>query len=206
MAQGELEGRVVEITETEQKNTFTETTFKDVSTSDWYYDSVKYVYENGIMEGTENGFEPQVQMTRAMLVTVLYRMEKPDKVATTHTFTDVYEGMWYTDAVIWAYENGIVKGVTSDKFCPDDKVTREQTALILYRYAKEYVTVTEAASDLVGYTDVNDVSDWALDAVKWAHSVSLINGTSDSTISPKDTATRAQVSAILMRLCELVIK
>ena len=188
------------------KYTFTETTFSDVKKDDWHYESVKYVYENNLMQGTGNGFEPESKMTRAMLVTVLYRMANPEGAENIHNFKDVPEGQWYSDAVAWAAENNIVSGVSENKFAPDEDITREQMALIIYRFAKMRGIDTTDASNLESFTDAKDVSDWSLDAIKWANSVTLVNGTSETTLSPKDTATRAQASTILMRFCEMIAK
>ena len=173
----------------------------------WAYEAVKYVYANSLMQGTDEAtFAPDENMTRAMLVTVLYRMANPEEKANNHNFADVPEGQWYSDAVAWAAENDIVSGVSENKFAPNEDITREQLALIIYRYAKiQGFDVTET-SNLEGFNDAKDVSDWALDAIKWANSVTLVNGTSETTLSPKDTATRAQVAAILMRFCENIAK
>ncbi len=188
------------------KKTFTESTFTDIKKDDWHYESVKYVYENNLMQGTGNGFEPESKMTRAMLVTVLYRMANPKGTESTHNFNDVASGEWYSDAVAWASSNGIVSGVSENKFAPNEDITREQMALIIYRFAKMQGIDTTDASNLESFTDASEVSDWSLDAIKWANSVSLVNGTSETTLSPKDTATRAQVATILMRFCENIAK
>ena len=188
------------------KNTFTETTFADVKKDDWHYNCVKYVYENNLMQGTGNGFEPESKMSRAMLVTVLYRMAKPESVESTHNFKDVAKGQWYSDAVAWAAANGIVNGITSTEFAPDSDLSREQMALIIYRFAKMQGFDVAGASNLENFTDAKDVSAWALDALSWANKTELVNGTSETTLSPKATATRAQVAAILMRFCENVAK
>ena len=188
------------------KNTFTETTFADVKKDDWHYKSVKYVYENNLMQGTDNGFEPESKMSRAMLVTVLYRMAKPESAENTHSFADVPEGQWYSDAVEWAASNGIVSGITSTEFAPDSDISREQMALIIYRFAKMQGYNVSNVADISSFADTADVSDWALDAIRWANKTELVNGTSETTLSPKATATRAQVAAILMRFCENVAK
>ncbi len=192
--------------ETTAKPVFTETTFSDIKKDDWHYESVKYVYENSLMQGTENGFEPESKMSRAMLVTVLYRMAKPESKTSNHSFEDVESGQWYTDAVAWAAENNIVSGVSENKFAPNEDITREQMALIIYRFAKMQGHDISTRADISAFEDTNDVSDWALDAIKWANGVTLVNGTSDATLCPKDTATRAQVATILMRFCENVEK
>ncbi len=187
-------------------NEIQETLFADVTKEDWYYESVKYVYENKLMQGTGNGFEPESKMTRAMLVTVLYRMANPENTENTHSFSDVPEGRWYSDAVAWASSNEIVSGVGENRFAPDEDITREQMALIIYRFAKHLGVDVTDASNLEGFTDMKDISDWALDAIKWANSASLINGTTEAVLSPKGTATRAQVATILMRFCENIAK
>ncbi len=200
------EEEVVEEAEVTEKIIFTENTFADVTKDAWYYEAVKYVYENDIMQGTSNGFEPEGEMTRAMLVTVLYKWENPENTENAHSFTDVPKGEWYSDAVMWAAEKNIVNGVSENKFAPDKAVTREQMALILYRYAKMQGYDVNVKADIPCFTDMEDVSDWALDATLWANSVSLVSGTSKTTLSPKDTATRAQVATILMRFCETISK
>ena len=181
------------------KKEFTDDTFFDVKVADWHYDAVKYVYENNLMNGTENGFEPDSNMSRAMLVTVLYRIVNPEKAVGDNVFKDVAENDWYTDAVIWASANSIVNGTSENEFEPDTDVTREQMAVIIYRFAKLLEYDITQASDISSFEDAGKVSDFAIDAVKWAHKINLINGTSDTTLSPNETATRAQVATILMR-------
>ena len=200
-----------EETKDEQKeeiaqSTFTETTFSDVKKDDWHFESVKYVYENNLMQGTGNGFEPESKMSRAMLVTVLYRMTNPETTESKHSFTDVPQGQWYSDAVAWAAENGIVNGISETEFAPDSDVSREQMALIIYRFAKMQGYDISDKADISDFTDTGDVSNWALDAISWANKTELVTGTGESTLSPKATATRAQVAAILMRFCENVAK
>ena len=190
----------------EEKNTFTETTFADIKKDDWYYESVKYVYENNLMQGTGNGFEPEVNMSRAMLVTVLYRMARPESSKNTHSFKDVPEGKWYSDAVAWASTNGIVSGISTTEFAPDNDISREQMALIIYRFAKMQGYNVSDVADISSFADTADISDWALDAIKWANKTGLVNGTTETTLSPKTSATRAQASAILMGFCETLVK
>ncbi len=188
--------------ETRTKPTFTEVTFADVEADDWHYEYVKYVYENNLMQGTGNGFEPESKMSRAMLVTVLYRMENPDIRNAENKFSDVPDGQWYTQAVIWAQTNGIVMGTSETEFAPNEDVTREQMATVFYRYAKMKGYTSDDAADLSEFTDVNEISEFALDAIGWANKTELINGTSETALSPKAAATRAQLAAILMRFCE----
>ncbi len=169
----------------------------------WAYESIKYVYANSLMQGTDEAtFSPDANMTRAMLVTVLYRMAKAESVENNHSFSDVLDGQWYSDAVAWASSNGIVSGVGENSFAPNEDITREQMALIIYRYAKMQGYNIDETADLSGFADSGEVSDFALDAMKWANKTELVNGTSEITLSPKATATRAQVATILMRFCE----
>ena len=123
-----------------------------------------------------------------------------------HSFKDVLEGQWYFDAVAWAASNGIVSGISTTEFAPDTDISREQMALIIYRFAKMQGYDVTNNADISGFADTDDVSDWALDALSWANKTELVNGTSETMLSPKATATRAQVAAILMRFCENVAK
>ncbi len=188
-------------TEPPQKE-FDENTFKDISADEWFYEGIKYVYINNLMDGMGSGFEPDVTMSRAMLVTVLYRLSGSGEVDGENEFADVNDGDWYYDAVLWAKENGIVDGITESKFAPNGEVTREQMALIFYRYCNYKGYDVSIASNLEGFSDVNNISPWALTAIQWANGIGLINGTSDSKLSPEETATRAQVATIFMRFCE----
>ena len=192
--------------EEKQNAPFTETTFADVKKDNWHYEYVKYVYERGLMQGTGNGFEPDGNMSRAMLVTVLYRMANPQSNENKHSFSDVPKGQWYSDAIAWASANGIVNGVSKTEFAPDSDISREQMALIIYRFAKMQGYDANDKADISNFRDTDDVSDWALDAFKWTNKKELINGTSETTLSPKAMATRAQVAAIIMRLCETLAK
>ena len=156
------------------------------------------------MQGTDNGFEPESNMTRAMLVTILFRLEESTGIKSENTFTDVPENTWYTDAVIWAKECGIVTGVTETEFAPDDNITREQLVTVLFRYAKFKGCDTSDFESLDGFTDAAEISVFAVDAFGWAYKNLLINGTSSTLLSPKNTATRAQVATILTRFCNEV--
>ncbi len=176
----------------------TENTFPDVKESDWYFAAVKYVYENSLFQGTENGFEPDTSMSRAMLVTVLHRLAEPTEGMYENPFTDVPEGQWYTDAILWAAENGIVNGVSSDAFDPDAGITREQLALILYRYAKSCGYET-TETELTDFEDKDQISDYAIEAIRYAVAEGIMGGKTDTTLAPKDGATRAEVAAMLMR-------
>ena len=179
--------------------------FTDVSTSDWFYDDVAFVYENGLFSGTDSrSFSPNASMTRAMLVTVLYRLEGESTVTGRSSFTDVRSGAYYEKAVIWAAANGIVTGTDSTSFSPDAKVTREQLAAILYRYAQYRKLDTDASAKLNSFTDADSVSAYASEALGWAVSEGLINGASGK-LMPKGDATRAQVAAILHRFVKNVL-
>lgn len=179
--------------------------FTDVSTSDWFYDDVAFVYKNGLFSGTDSrSFSPNASMTRAMLVTVLYRLEGDPTVTGRSSFTDVRSGAYYEKSVIWAAANGIVTGTDSTSFSPDAKVTREQLAAILYRYAQYRKLDTDASAKLNSFTDADSVSAYASEALGWAVSEGLINGASGK-LMPKGDATRAQVAAILHRFVKNVL-
>ena len=178
--------------------------FVDVPAGAWYGEAVQYVYENGLMSGTGDGrFSPEVTTSRAMIVTILYRQAGSPAVTGGAAFTDVADGTWYTDAVAWASANGIVSGYGEGKFGPNDPITREQMAAILCRYADyKGMDVTKRA-DLSAFTDASQVSDYALETMRWAVAQGLITGTSETTLSPAGSATRAQAALILMRFAAL---
>ena len=181
--------------------------FGDVKTADWFYNDVKYVYEKGMMAGTAaDVFAPNATTTRAMIVTILYRLEGSPAVTGTSAFVDVPAGQWYTDAVNWAAANQIVKGTSATTFAPNASITREQMAAILYRYAQYKGYDVTKKADLSGYSDNGQVSAYAKDALAWANAAKLINGVTNTTLAPQGNATRAQVSAILHRFCDGVVK
>ena len=186
----------------------TELPFIDVRGDDWFYDDVAYVYENGLMNGTsETTFSPYISTTRGMIVTILYRMEGKPAVLEACPFTDVKAGAYYERAIVWAAENGIVKGYGNGCFGPDDQITREQMAAILYRYAKNRgldVSVGEN-TNILSYDDALDISEYAVPAMQWACGAQIIHG-ADGRLTPGAKATRAQVAAILHRFCENVLK
>ena len=179
--------------------------FTDLDAKAWYHEGVDYALTNGLMNGVGGGrFEPDGQLTRAQLVTVLYRAAgEPDTGKQVNPFTDVADDTWYTKAVIWAANNGIVNGVAKNTFAPDDSITREQIAAMLYRYAG-----AEAAKEdkLSAFPDAAKVSNWAKEALNWAVAGGLINGVADANgtanLEPQATATRAQIATILMRWLE----
>ncbi len=176
--------------------------FKDVIEKDWFYDSVYYVYTDGIMTGTsDDTFEPGSKTSRAMVVTVLYRIENEPAVSETSPFTDLKQS-WYIPAVSWAYKYEIVKGMTATTFTPSGNITREQMAAILYRYSQYKGYDVSASNDLSSYKDADEVSDWAKEAMMWANGTGLITGMSETILSPKGDSTRAQLATILERYIE----
>ena len=181
-----------------------ETKFNDVSANDWFASAVDYVTGKGMMNGTaDNTFSPKANTTRGMVVTVLYRLENQPSTSAA-SFTDVASGAYYANAVAWANANGIVSGYGSGKFGPNDKVTREQLAAILYRYAQYKKYDVSGAKSLDGYTDAQSVSSYAVPALQWANAAGIVTGKSGSKLDPKGNATRAEVAAMLMRFCENV--
>lgn len=176
--------------------------FTDVKSSNWFYDAVKYAYAQGLMTGTSaTTFAPNGTMNRAMIVTVLYRLEKSPAVTGASKFTDVPAGQWYSDAVAWAAANKIVNGYDETTFGPMNAVTREQMAAILFRYEQvkglENVTLEE---NLNRFPDQNKISAYAIPALQWAVGQKIINGNADGTLDPTGTATRAQVAQIFTNL------
>ena len=176
------------------------TNFTDVEENGWYHTGVDFMVKNGFMNGVaDDAFDVDGNLTRAQLVTILYRIAGEPESTATNPFADVADGQWYTNAVIWAAENGIVKGVNTTTFAPNDQITREQIATILFRYAK----AEKVEGKLAGFPDAEKVSDYAADAMAWAVEQGLINGISESDgktyLSPQETATRAQIAVILMR-------
>lgn len=167
-----------------------------------YNDSVKFVVDNKLMNGVSaTNFAPNDSLTRAMLVTILFRNEGEVAVNKSIPFSDVDMGSYYAEAVIWAKQHGIVNGATENEFAPDANITREQIAAIMHRYAQYKgfdVTVGETA-DINSYTDAAAVSEYAVDAMKYVVGSGLINGKTATTLNPADNATRAEIAAILQR-------
>ncbi len=177
--------------------------FIDVAEGDWFYDAVVYAYQNELMDGVGgNRFAPNSETTRAQLVTILYRLEGQPAVSGDLPFTDVETGTWYTNAVLWAAQNGIVNGVTDTTFAPGDEITRQQLVTILYRYAEAKGYDVSASADLSGYPDADQVQDYAQPAMAWAVAENIIQGMEDGTLKPAGNASRAQIATILMRFCE----
>ena len=179
--------------------------FSDVRATDWFYESVQYVCAHGIMNGSgADSFAPQEKTTRGMVVTMLYRYEGSPLVSVQCPFQDVAAGKYYRSAVVWAAENQIVGGLGGNRFGPDEAVTREQLAAILYRYANYKGYDTQKSEGLVKFTDRNDIGSYAVNAMKWAVAEGLLSGVSATELQPKGFAIRAQVAAIFMRFSESV--
>ncbi len=183
--------------------------FTDIPSDAWYVESLQYAIDNRLMSGVGKArFQPEGTMTRAMLVTVLWRYAN-SPVEGENKFSDVQPGLWYANAVAWAAHKGIVNGATPTKFNPDGHITREQMATILFRYAQMLGIDTSKRADLINFPDSNQISPYAKEALSWANAEGLINGSSSSSgtyLKPQGDATRAQVAAILMRFIENIAK
>ncbi len=176
--------------------------FSDVSTGSWYYDAVQYVYDAGLMSGTGSYvFSPDGATTRGMIVTILYRLEGSPACGSA-SFSDVSSGKYYAQAVAWAAETGIVSGYSASRFGPENAITREQLAAILYRYAAYKGYAVSELSSLTGYADNDLVAAYAKTPFAWAVQAGIISGTGANRLSPSAGATRAQVAAMLMRFCQ----
>lgn len=186
-------------------NTGGENPFTDVSENDWFFEDVINVYYMELMKGTSvTTFSPNLTTTRSMIVTILYRLENEPSVSGKCPFSDVKSGSYYENAITWAAANGIVGGYGEGKFGPDDNITREQMAAILYRYAQYKGYDVSDKADLGKFTDSGKIGAWAADAMAWANANALVNGVSATILNPQGEATRAQVAAILHRFCENV--
>ena len=173
--------------------------FTDVD-GHWALDAIRFVYDQGLMTGTkETLFSPNSHLNRAMLATILYRMEGSPAVTGENPYTDVAAGTWYTDAVLWASEQGIVNGYGNGKFGPLNNITREQLAAMLLRYSDCKKYDTAARNDLTSYADADDISAWALEALRWANAQGLVNGRTETTLVPQGDTTRAETATVLMR-------
>ena len=180
--------------------------FTDIADNAWYADAVRYVYKHGLMAGTSaTTFAPDVTTSRAMIATILWRMAGSPVVNYAMTYTDVAQGQWYSEAVRWATSEGIVGGYGNGLFGTNDPITREQFAAMLYRFAQEqgYDVSIGENTNILSYTDVADLSEYAISAMQWAVGAGIINGTGDgSTLTPQGQATRAQAAVMLTRFCE----
>lgn len=182
-----------------------ENPFTDVNIGDWFYKSVEYTVKYGLFNGTgKTTFEPDGLLTRAMLVTALWRADGKPLTDYTIPFDDVDTNGYYTEAVCWAASNNIVNGVSKNEFAPDDYITREQIAAIIYRYAqhKGYDASMRDDTNILSYTDAESISEYAIPSVQYAVGAGLIKGKSETTLNPKDNATRAEIAAILHRFFE----
>ena len=181
--------------------------FTDLDVNAWYHDGVHFCLDNGMMEGYGDGiFGPDRELSRGMLVQILYNCEGRPAVSGENVFSDVNADAWYADAVVWAAENGIVDGYGNGNYGPDDSITREQLATILYRYAqyKDYDVSVGEDTDIFSYTDAQEISEYAVPAMRWACGSGVIRGVTESLLAPGNQATRAQTAAMLQRFCESV--
>ena len=196
----ELDGTVTAARYGQTANRIHTISYNDVTAGDWFTPDVIYVTLTGLMNGTGDGFSPNNNINRAQLVTVLYRMAGEPEVTGENPFTDVPDGQWYTDAVLWAAENNITDGTSETTFSPNDALTREQMATFLYRFANfEAGEPIEVTGDLSGYTDADLVADYAVDAMTWAVGEGVISGIGNNTLAPDNTASRAQMATVLTR-------
>ena len=178
--------------------------FTDVSKNAWFYNAVKYVYENDLFSGTSTTtFNPNVSMTRSMMVTVLYRLAGYS-ASGENVFVDVPDDAWYTNAVSWAAANGIVSGVGNDRFAPAAEITREQMAVMLYNYCTYKGITLLAVSETGNFSDITDISAWAAEAVQAMYQAGILNGKENNIFDPKGTATRAEVAQMFMNFMEAV--
>ena len=194
-----------EVEETEETETIS---FKDVKENDWFYEAVSYAVENGLMSGmSEDIFAPNTPLTREMLAVVLYNVEGQPESAGVNPFTDVKADIWYTDAILWANENGIVAGYDNGAYGVGDFITREQFAAILYRYAqfKGYDT-TQGGMAVREFSDYENISDYARPAMAWAVNAGIMGGMDDGTLMPQGKATRAEAATMLMNFCENMVE
>jgi len=175
-------------------------TFNDVKETDWYYEAVKFVNENGLMNGVaEEEFAPEMLLTRAMIVTVLYRVEGEPAVNRSIPFADIDMGAYYANAVIWAHQNGIVNGISETHFAPDVNITREQMVAIIFRYAQYKGVDILTLEENLGFADAHEISEYAISALNWAVGNGIIKGRAGNKVHPTDTATRAEVATIFYR-------
>lgn len=181
--------------------------FKDTANNAWWHDGIHYCVQQGLMNGVASDqFAPNGTTTRAMIVTILWRMEGSPATSYGMSFTDVPAGQWYTEAIRWAQSTGVVTGYDAKTFGPNDNVTREQLAAILYRYTAHKGGDVSKRSTLAQFTDVNQISSWALENIQWANAVGMVNGRTDTTIVPKGNATRAEAASMIQRFCQNVLK
>lgn len=180
--------------------------FTDTENTKWWHDGIHYCLENGLMKGVStNRFSPNGTTTRAMIVTILWRMENSPATSASMSFKDVPSGQWYTEAIRWAQSTGVVTGYNADTFGPNDNITREQLAAILYRYADSHKLDVTARSSLSQFTDAADISSWALENIKWANAAGLVSGRTAAQLASKANATRAEAASMIQRFCENIL-
>ncbi len=182
--------------------------FKDVAIGDWFYEAVKYVYDNGLMNGmSADTFGPNTNLSRGMIVKVLYNLEGgKDTAGSESVFSDVSSDAWYAAAVNWAAANGIVEGYENGEFRPEQDLTRAEMAVILYRYAEYKGYDMSASGSLSAFADSSEVPAWAEAGMSWAVGIGVINGVGNNMLNPTGTAQRAEVAQLLMNYCELIVK
>ena len=174
--------------------------FTDVPAEEWYYDDVRFVFESGLFAGTSDTlFEPESTMERGMMTTVLHRMAGEPEAEYSPVFFDIPDGEWYTKGTIWCARMGIVSGIGDGLFAPGDTVTRQQIAVMLYRYAVKTGCSTDERGDLSDFADAETVADWAEEAMSWAVGAGILNGDDEGKLLPEDGAERAQVAAMVHR-------
>ncbi len=196
----------VTISESDNVTEETEMSFTDVKKENWFYNDVLFVYNRKIMTGTGKGtFSPNTTLNRAMMITVLYRLDGEKETSGENTFTDVVKDSWYEAAATWGYENKVVSGVGNSKFSPMGNLTREQLCVMLYNYTKHLGKNTNKA-ELTSFTDYKSVSSWATDAVAWAVDAGIVTGKGNGTLAPGDSATRAEMAACIRRYMEKIVE
>ncbi|MCD7778484.1 MAG: S-layer homology domain-containing protein, partial [Clostridiales bacterium] len=203
-SEDETETDKEETEETEEETG--ETYYSDIAAEDWFYDAVEYVRQKGLMVGiSEDEFAPDLPLTRGMFVTVLYRIEGTPEVSEEASFKDVFEGDWYYEAVKWGDKNDIIFGYSAEEYAPNDRITREQMAAIIYRYAayKGINTDTEGSPD---YTDSGSISGYAVPGVKWVSDKGFMQGDPDGAFRPTDNASRAETAQVIMNVVENLAK
>ena len=178
--------------------------FQDVSETDWFYPYVQEMWDRGIMNGIDELLlGPNLPLERCMMVVIFYRMAGSPPVTAKAVFSDVPEDAWYADAVSWAAECGIIRGYGNGRFGFEDDLTRQQLAVILYRFAEYLKLDVSARADLSGYTDADRVSDWAQDGMRWANALGLFTGRTEDSLDPEGILTRGEIAAVLSRFLAL---
>lgn len=181
--------------------------FADVPEKHWAQEAIHYIYSKDLMRGVDdNQFAPEAEVNRAMLVTMLYRLEGTPTATTSNSFADVADNSWYTESILWASANHLVSGYGKNQFGPEDGITREQLAVVLLRYSQYKNYDTSKTADLSRFADGEQISSWAAPALAWANAEGLITGRGKTTMAPQGTVTRAEAAAILMRYMQTVAK